>query len=67
MFLFDKLKTGNPMLDTIITTFVLSIFTFIFQRLNDYSDDIIRLFKKINILIFFHYIGARLELREFAN
>ena len=34
MVLFDKLKTGDPIFDAILTTFTLSCLTFLFQLLN---------------------------------
>jgi hypothetical protein len=39
MILFDKLKTGDPILDAILTTFILSFITFLFQYLNSYLID----------------------------
>lgn len=39
MILFDKLKTGDPILDAILTTFILSCITFLFQYLNSYLID----------------------------
>jgi ATP-dependent 26S proteasome regulatory subunit len=41
MILFDKLKTGNPILDAILTTIILSSITFFFQYLNNYLFDFI--------------------------
>ena len=39
MILFDKLKTGDPILDAILTTLILSCITFLFQYLNNYLLD----------------------------
>ena len=36
MILFDKLKTGDPILDGILTTFILTCITFLFQYVNYY-------------------------------
>jgi DNA replication protein DnaC len=48
MVLFDKLKTGDPILDAILTTLILSCITFLFQYLNNYLVDFIDLIKDIN-------------------
>ena len=48
MILFDKLKTGDPILDAILTTSILSCITFLFQYLNNYLLDFIDFFKSIS-------------------
>lgn len=48
MILFDKLKTGDPIFDAILTTLILSFITFLFQYLNKYLLDFIDLLKNIN-------------------
>lgn len=49
MILFDKLKTGDPILDAILTTLILSCITFLFQYLNNYLLDFIEIIKTINL------------------
>lgn len=49
MILFDKLKTGDPILDGILTTLILSCITFLFQYLNNYLLDFMDFLKNINI------------------
>jgi len=49
MILFDKLKTGDPILDAILTTFILSCITFLFQYLNSYLIDFMDYIKIINL------------------
>lgn len=48
MILFDKLKTGEPILDAILTTFILSCITFLFQYLNSYLIDFMDYLKSIH-------------------
>ena len=48
MILFDKLKTGDPILDGILTTVILTGITFVFQYLNNYLLDFIDVIKTIN-------------------
>ena len=48
MILFDKIKTGDPIIDGILTTLILSIITFLFQYLNNYLIDFIDMLKNIN-------------------
>ncbi len=48
MILFDKLKTGDPILDGVLTTVILTGITFIFQYLNNYLLDFIDVIKTIN-------------------
>lgn len=49
MILFDKLKTGDPIIDAISTTIVLSSITFVFQYLNSNFTDFFQLFKNIDL------------------
>lgn len=49
MILFDKLKTGNPIIDAILTTLILSCITFLFQYLNKYLFNLIDIIENINI------------------
>lgn len=49
MILFDKLKTGDPILDAILTTLILSFITFLFQYISNYLLDFIELIKTTNI------------------
>jgi len=46
MIVFDKFKTGNPFIDTLITTIMLSIFTYIFHFLH---NNFVRLVNCINL------------------
>jgi chaperone BCS1 len=48
MILFDKLKTGDPILDGILTTVILTGITFLFQYINNYLLDFIDFLKSIN-------------------
>jgi DNA replication protein DnaC len=48
MILFDKLKTGDPILDAILTTLILSCITFLFQYLNNYLLDFMDFLKSIS-------------------
>ena len=48
MILFDKIKTGDPILDAVLTTLILSCITFLFQYLNNYLLDFMDLLKNIN-------------------
>jgi len=45
MIIFDKIKTGNPIFDAMITTFILSCITFLFQYLNNYLLDFVDFIK----------------------
>jgi hypothetical protein len=49
MILFDKIKTGDPILDGILTTLILTFITFLFQTINNYLVDFIYYIKRINI------------------
>lgn len=49
MILFDRLKTGDPIFDAIITTCILSGLTFLFQYLNNYLVDFIDYLKNIDL------------------
>jgi chaperone BCS1 len=48
MILFDKLKTGDPILDAILTTLILSCITFLFQYLNNYLLDFMDFVRSIS-------------------
>lgn len=48
MILFDKLKTGDPILDAILTTLILSCITFLFQYVNNYLLDFMDFLKSIS-------------------
>ena len=48
MILFDKLKTGDPILDAILTTLILSCITFLFQYLNNYLLDFMDFLRSIS-------------------
>ena len=59
--LLNKLKTGNPILDTVLTSIILGIFSFILSSLYDYRiinffynfslDDLNSLFYKKNTIV----------------
>ena len=48
MIIFDKFKSGVPLLDAFVTTFILTISTYIFQFINNNIFDLIENIKKIN-------------------
>lgn len=48
MFLFDKIKSGDPVIDGIIITLFLSLITLLLQNLNYYIINFINNFKFIN-------------------
>ena len=49
MILFDKLKTGDPILDGILTTVILTCITFLFQYINNYLLDFIDFLKSFKL------------------
>jgi len=53
MIIFDKFKTGTPLLDAFITTIVLSIFTYLLQSLNDNFFKLINWIKLFEFNIFY--------------
>ena len=48
MVLFDKLKTGNTVTDTFITTMVLTLITYILQFINHYFNDFVHYIMSFN-------------------
>ena len=48
MILFDKIKTGNPILDTFITTLLLTGVTYLFHFINNNLYDLMGKLKNIN-------------------
>ena len=49
MIVFDKLKTGDPILDGILTTVVLTVITLFFQYIHYYFIDFIDFLKNIEV------------------
>ena len=48
MILFDKLKTGDPIIDAIMTTIILTAITYLFQFINKYLTPIIELLQEFD-------------------
>jgi len=48
MIIFDKFKTGKPIIDAFITTFFLTIFTYSIQYINDKFYDFLKFIKKFD-------------------
>jgi chaperone BCS1 len=49
MILFDKIKTGNPVIDTFITTILLTVVTYLFQFINNNLYDLFVEVKNIKL------------------
>jgi AAA+ superfamily predicted ATPase len=49
MILFDKIKTGNPVIDTFITTLLLTGVTYLFHFINNNLYEFILMFKNISL------------------
>ena len=49
MILFDKIKTGNPVIDTFITTLLLTGVTYLFHFINNNLIDLIAKLKNFNL------------------
>jgi chaperone BCS1 len=48
MIIFDKFKTGTPVIDAFITTMILTGVTYLFQYINNYFLDFIDTIKSVN-------------------
>jgi hypothetical protein len=48
MILFDKLKTGDPIIDAIMTTIILTAITYLFQFINKYLTPFIELLQEFD-------------------